>query len=179
MNLVILGRDGVINECSDELIKSADEWHAIPGSLEAIAQLNRHEYRVVIISNQTGIGSQLFDIDTLNQIHDKLFRQLTALGGHIECILFCPHDEHQDCECRKPKPGLFLDLQERLNMPLTNVPVVGDALEDLQAAREVGAQPILVKSGRGKQTLTTAVGLDSVDVYEDLADYVEQLLAQA
>ncbi len=179
MNLIILGRDGVINEFSDQSIMSADDWDAIPGSLEAIAQLNRHDYRVVIISNQAGIGSQLFDIDTLNQIHDKLFQQLASLGGHIECILFCPHEVHQDCDCRKPKPGLFLDLQERLNMPLTNVPVVGDALEDLQAAREVGAQPILVKSGRGIETLATAVGLDNVEVYDDLADYVEHLLAQA
>ena len=179
MDLIILGRDGVINQHSEQLIKSADEWEAIPGSLEAIAQLNRREYRVVIISNQAGIGSQRFDIDTLNQIHDKLFRQLAALGGHIECILFCPHEAHQDCDCRKPKPGLFQDLQERLNMPLTNVPVVGDALEDLQAAREVGAKPILVKSGRGMETFTTAVGLDNVEVYDDLAGYVEQLLAQA
>ena len=179
MNLIILGRDGVINQCSDSLIKSAEEWEPIPGSLEAIAQLNRHDYHVVIMSNQTGIGSRLYDIDTLNQIHDKLFQQLSALGGSIDCILFCPHEEHQECDCRKPKPGLLLDLQDRLNMPLTNVPVVGDDLTDLQVAREVGARPILVKSGRGAKTSDTAVGLDNVEVFDDLADYVEQLLAQA
>jgi len=176
MKLIILDRDGVINEDSEDFIKSPDEWIAIPGSLDAIARLNRHDYRVIVITNQSGIGRGLLDIQTLNAIHDKMHQQLAIHGGHIESILFCPHTPEEHCVCRKPKPGLFLDLQERLNIQLHDVPVVGDSLRDLQAAQEVDATPVLVRTGNGEATLATAVGLDNIAVYDSLADYTDYLL---
>jgi len=177
MKLVILDRDGVINEDSDEFIKSPDEWHAIPGSLEAIARLNRAGYSVIVITNQSGLARGLFDIETLNAIHDKMHKQLAALSGYVESILFCPHRAEDNCDCRKPKAGLYLDLQTRLNFSLSGVPSVGDSLRDMQAAREVGALPVLVKTGKGERTLANAIGLDNVPVYDDLASFTENLLS--
>jgi D-glycero-D-manno-heptose 1,7-bisphosphate phosphatase len=124
--LVILDRDGVINEDSDDFIKSPDEWQPIPGSLEAITRLNQANYRVVIATNQSGLARGLFTPDDLNQIHQKMLHQLENVGGIIDAIFFCPHAPNQDCKCRKPRPGLFYDLANRLSISLTNVPVVGD-----------------------------------------------------
>ena len=126
MQLVILDRDGVINEDSDTHVKSPAEWHPIPGSLEAIARLSRAGYRVVVATNQSGIGRGLFDVETLNAIHDRMKGHLAELGGSIDAIFFCPHRPEDDCACRKPKPGLLLEIASRLRAPLTGVPAVGD-----------------------------------------------------
>jgi D-glycero-D-manno-heptose 1,7-bisphosphate phosphatase len=176
MNLIILGRDGVINQPTDTCIKSPDEWVPIEGSLEAIARLTRGGYRIVIVTNQPGIGAGLFDIQALNVIHEKMYQQLTIQGGQIDSILFCPHTEQQACECRKPQAGLLLDLQNRLNITLTNVPMVGDTIDDVQAARKVGAAPVLVRTGKGEETVAKDAGLEQVPVYKNLAEYTEHLL---
>lgn len=176
MKLIILDRDGVINHDSDEFIKSPDEWHPIAGSLEAIARLNRAGYRVVVATNQSGLGRGLFDMDALLRIHDKLHRSLAVLGGSIDAIFFCPHRPEDHCGCRKPKPGLFLDIAARLQISLTAVPVVGDALRDVQAARAVGAKPMLVRTGKGRLTEERGEGLEGLAVYDDLAAAVEALL---
>jgi len=152
MKLVILDRDGVINFDSPQFIKSPDEWKPIPGSLDAIAHLNRWGYRVVVATNQSGVGRGLFDMDTLNAIHDKMMRAVGQAGGRIDAIFFCPHSADSTCDCRKPKPGLFREIAERFNVDLTNVPAVGDSLRDLQAAAAVGAQPLLVLTGKGEKT---------------------------
>jgi D-glycero-D-manno-heptose 1,7-bisphosphate phosphatase len=152
MKLVILDRDGVINLDSDQYIKSPDEWKPIPGSLEAIALLNQSGFRVVICTNQSGIGRGLFEMDTLNAIHDKMIRALAHIGGHVDAIFFCPHTATDECTCRKPKPGMFLQIEERFNVSLEGVPAVGDSLRDFQAASAVGAKPILVLTGKGKKT---------------------------
>lgn len=176
MKLIILDRDGVINEDSDEFIKSPDEFIPIPGSLQAIARLKHANYTVMIASNQSGIGRGLFTIATLNQIHEKLYRELNALGVTIDAIFFCPHTPDDACECRKPKPGLLRNISERLQTDLIGVPAVGDSLRDLEAARAVGAQPILVKTGKGRRTLEKGEGLEGVPIYNDLAAVVEALL---
>ena len=152
MKLVILDRDGVINYDSDAYIKNPDEWKPIPGSLEAVVRLNQAGYRVVLATNQSGIGRGLFEMATLNAIHDRLHRALGQLGGRIDAIFFCPHAQEDGCSCRKPKPGLFEQIGHRLNISLHGVPSVGDALRDLQAAAAVGAQPILVLTGKGQKT---------------------------
>lgn len=176
MKLIILDRDGVINEDSDQFIKSPEEWLPLPGSLEAIALLNRAGYRVVVISNQSGLGRGLFDIQALNSIHDKMLLCLAALGGQIESILFCPHSPDEQCECRKPKAGMFLDLQRRLNITLTDVYAVGDSLRDLQAAQLVNALPVLVRTGKGETTLANDEGLEGIPVFADLAEFTQHLL---
>lgn len=178
MHLVILDRDGVINQDSAEFIKSPEEWIAIAGSLEAIARLTQAGYRVVIASNQSGLARGLFSIDTLNRIHEKMNRQLAELGGSIEAIFFCPHGPKGSCQCRKPKPGLFLDIAARLGHSLSGVPAVGDSLRDLQAAATAGATPVLVRSGKGRQTEEKLAGaeINPVAVYDDLAAFVDTLL---
>jgi len=179
--LVILDRDGVINEDSDEFIKSAEEWQAIPGSLEAITRLNKAGYVVVVITNQSGVARGLLTYNTLNQIHQKMLDQLHALGGEISAIFFCPHGPDDGCECRKPLPGLFLDLQKRIECNLNEVDAVGDSRRDLEAAVAAGSRPVLVRTGKGKDT-EKSIGLAGVDarlgdvaVYDDLAAYVEAL----
>mgnify|MGYP001611192023 CR=1 FL=1 len=176
--LVILDRDGVINHDSDDYIKSPDEWLPIPGSLEAVARLNRAGYRVVVASNQSGLARGLFDMDTLTRIHDKLHRALAAAGGAVDAIFFCPHGPADHCACRKPQPGLLLDIAARLQTQLVDVPVVGDALRDVQAARAAGARPILVRTGKGAWTEIQGEGLQDVSVYDDLAAAVDALLAK-
>ncbi len=178
MKLIILDRDGVINADSDTYIKSPEEWIPLPGSLEAIARLNQAGYRVVVASNQSGIARGLFTLDTLHRIHDKLHRLLEAVGGEIEAIFFCPHAPDAGCTCRKPRPGLLLDIGERLQVSLNAIPMVGDSLRDLQAAQAVGARPLLVRTGKGEHTLAHAEGLVGIEVFADLAAVVETLLSR-
>ncbi|RKZ39220.1 MAG: D-glycero-beta-D-manno-heptose-1,7-bisphosphate 7-phosphatase [Gammaproteobacteria bacterium] len=178
--LLILDRDGVINHDSDDFVKSPDEWKPIKGSLEAIARLNQAEYWVVIITNQSGLARGLFTLEDLNQIHQKMHKQLANVNGRIEAIFFCPHSDKENCTCRKPRSGLFKDLANRLSISLNNVPAVGDSLRDLQAANAVGAMPVLVLTGKGQQTLHHIKEFhskfDRIPVYENLAAFVDELL---
>ncbi len=178
MKLVILDRDGVINEDSDAYIKSPEEWVAIPGSAEAVARLKRAGYTVVITTNQSGIARGYFDAETLEAIHRKMIQTIEAAGGGVDGIFFCPHGPEDGCDCRKPKPGLLLQVQAAFNTDLTDVPVIGDSLRDLQSADAVGARAILVLTGKGEKT---AAGLDpgsTVPVYADLARAVDALLKE-
>lgn len=150
--LVILDRDGVINFDSAQFIKSPAEWKPIPGSLEAIARLTQAGYRVVVATNQSGIGRGLFDMDTLNAIHEKMHKAVVNAGGRIDAIFYCPHTAEAGCDCRKPKAGMFRRISDTLNVELPNVPSVGDSLRDLQASAMAGCRPILVKTGKGEQT---------------------------
>lgn len=177
MKLVILDRDGVINQDSDQFIKNPDEWKTIPGSLEAIAKLNHTGYRVVVASNQSGIGRGLFDMGALNAINDKMYRALGQLGGRIDALFYCPHAAEADCDCRKPKPGMFLDIAQRFNVTLDGVPSVGDSLRDLQAASSAGAQPILVLTGKGRKTKAAGGLPEGTMVFADLAEAVRRIVA--
>lgn len=177
MELVILDRDGVINQDSSKYIRSPEEWIPIPGSLDAISRLNRAGYRVVIASNQSGIARRLFDIDTLNRIHETMHRQLAEVGGHVDAIFICPCLPKDNCECRKPKPGMLLEISERLRTPLEKVAYIGDKLIDVQAARAAGARPFLVKTGYGKKTLKSKETFDDVAVFENLAEAADTLIA--
>ncbi len=179
MKLVVLDRDGVINEDSDAFIKSPDEWQPIKGSLEAIARLNQADYQVVIASNQSGLARGLFSIETLNQIHDKMHRMLAEVGGQVDAVFFCPHGSGDGCHCRKPDTGLFEQIAERLGLSLQDVPVLGDSLRDLQAAQTVGAEPMLVLTGKGEKTqlLLKHNNLNSIKVYANLAAAVDAMLA--
>ena len=175
--IVILDRDGVINYDSDQYIKCPDEWEPIPGSLEAIVSLNQADYRVVIITNQSGIARGLFTLDDLNQIHHKMYKQLSDIGGAIEAIFFCPHSEQENCNCRKPCPGLFHEFANHFGVRLTNVPAVGDSLRDLQAAAISGALPVLVRTGKGLRTLKSDMeGVEETPVYDNLAAFVDSFL---
>ena len=177
MKLIILDRDGVINHDSDEYIKSAKEWQPIEGSLEAIARLTHADWRVVVATNQAGIGRELFDYADLFSIHDKMTRIVNELGGRIDGIFFCPHLPEESCHCRKPKPGMLEQVAQRLQVDLKGVPMVGDSLKDLQAAQAAGATPILVRTGNGKQTeASLPESLAKTHVFDNLAAAVTHLL---
>lgn len=176
MPLVILDRDGVINEDSDAYIKSVDEWIPIPGSLQAIARLNQAGYTVVIVTNQSGIARGLYTLDTLTKIHRHMMDRLATEGGVIDAIFFCPHGPADHCACRKPQPGLMQDVAKRYALSLQGVPAVGDSLRDVQAAVAVGARPILVRTGKGERTITAGKGLEGIEVYADLATFVDALI---
>lgn len=178
MRLAILDRDGVINQDSEDFIRSPEQWLPIPGSLEAIARLRRAEYRVVIITNQSGVGRGEYTLDMMNKINMRMFELIRQKGGEIDALLFCPHAPDAGCECRKPKPGMFKELGRRLKVNLTGVPAVGDSRRDLEAAIAVGAQPVLVRTGKGLETLEAIRQSDDqplkqVPVYDDLAAFVE------
>ncbi len=178
MKLIILDRDGVINQDSDDYIKTVDEFIPLPGSLEAIARLNQAGYRVTVATNQSGIARGYYDIATLNAMHDKLRRLLSNLGASIDMIAFCPHGPDDNCDCRKPKPGLYREIAKRFETSLKGVPVIGDSLRDLQAAVEVGAKPILVRTGKGMRTLEKEGELEGIPVYDDLAAAITALLEE-
>lgn len=179
MKLIILDRDGVINFDSAQFIKSPDEWKPIPGSLEAIARLTREGWRVVVATNQSGLARGLFEMTTLNAIHAKMHKAVAQAGGRIEAVFYCPHAADTNCDCRKPKPGLFDEIAARYGRDLSGVPAVGDSLRDLQAAMGVGAKPILVRTGKGEKTLAAGGLPANTPVYADLAEAVEHLLSPA
>lgn len=177
MKLIVLDRDGVINVDSDQFIKSPDEWKPIPGSLEAIARLNESGWRVVVASNQSGVGRGLFDMDTLNAINEKMTKAIGQAGGRLDAIFFCPHSADSTCDCRKPRPGMFVQIAERFNVDMKGVPVVGDSLRDLQAGVAVGCQPYLVLTGKGAKTQADPALPEGTLVFPDLAAVAAQLTA--
>ncbi len=148
--LIILDRDGTINRDSDDYIKSPDEWLPLPGALDAMARLCQAGWHLVIASNQSGLGRGLFDLSTLNQMHDKMNKLLAVQGGRVDAIFFCPHLPQDQCACRKPLPGLFEHIGERFGVPLSQVHAVGDSLRDAQAAALVGCQTHLVCTGKSE-----------------------------
>lgn len=177
--LVILDRDGVINHDSDAYIKTLAEWIPIPSAISAIAKLTRSGFIVAVATNQSGIARGYYDQATLHTMHERLNSLVEAEGGSIVCIAYCPHGPDQQCQCRKPKPGLLLQIQHYLGMgSLEGSWMVGDSLRDLQAGEAVGCRPVLVKTGKGEKTLSKNVGLEKAMVYRDLAEFADWLCSQ-
>ncbi|HET7306349.1 MAG TPA: D-glycero-beta-D-manno-heptose 1,7-bisphosphate 7-phosphatase [Gammaproteobacteria bacterium] len=178
MKVVILDRDGVINYDSPDYIKSADEWRPIAGSLEAIAQFKRAGWRVAVATNQAGIARSLFTQAALDGIHDRMLTAIRAAGGDIDALVYCPHRAEDHCECRKPAPGLLHEIARRLQVDLDGVPFVGDTLKDINAARAVGARPLLVRTGQGEATLAAIGHAPDVAIFADLAAAASYLTGQ-
>jgi D-glycero-D-manno-heptose 1,7-bisphosphate phosphatase len=176
LRLIILSRDGVINEDADDAIRSADRWVPIAGSLEAIARLTQAGYHIVVATNQPGIAAGLFDLETLHAMQRKMDKLLAPLGGSVDAVFFCPHGPADACDCRKPKPGLFLDIARRYQTRLQGVPAVGRTPADLEAARAAGARPVLVRTGKGRRLPADSIP-EQTPVFESLADFAEALLA--
>lgn len=176
--LVILDRDGVINVDSAQFIKNPDEWKPISGSLEAIARLRQNGYRIVVATNQSGVGRGLFDMDTLNRIHQKMHKAVVAAGGQIDAVFYCPHAADSRCDCRKPKPGMFKRISETLNIDLKGVAAIGDSLRDLQACAAVGCKPMLVLTGKGEKTRADGGLPEGTQEFADLAAAVDHILAK-
>jgi D-glycero-D-manno-heptose 1,7-bisphosphate phosphatase len=171
-----IDRDGVVNEDSDEYIKSAAEWIPIPGSIDGIAKLTQAGYRIAIITNQSGLARGIYDLASLNAMHRKLREFLSTSGGQVEMILFCPHQPSDNCNCRKPHPGLFVQLAQRFGCSLEGVPFIGDSVTDVVAGRIVGMEPILVRSGKGERTLREHPELLSeLRVFRDLKAFADSV----
>jgi D-glycero-D-manno-heptose 1,7-bisphosphate phosphatase len=180
MKLVILDRDGTINADSDEYIKSPEEWQPLPGALEAIARINHAGWHVVIASNQSGLGRGLFDVASLNAMHAKMHKLLSAHGGRIDAVFYCPHAPDEGCRCRKPEPGLFEQIAERFGVDLEDVPVVGDGVRDLQAGAAAGCEPHLVLTGKGAALKGRPLPPEypaGTQVHEDLGAFADWLVA--
>jgi D-glycero-D-manno-heptose 1,7-bisphosphate phosphatase len=175
MKLVILDRDGTINLDSEDYIKSPAEWTPIKGSLEAIARLIQADYRVVVATNQSGIGRGLFDSQALFAIHDKLQRALGLVGGRIDAFFFCPHRADEGCRCRKPQPGMLIEAARRFNVAIEDVSMVGDSRKDVEAAAAAGARPVLVLTGNGAKTQAEGNLPRGTTVHADLAAFARQL----
>lgn len=175
MSLIILDRDGVINQFSGEMILSPADWVPIDGSLEAIAKLNQAGYRVVVITKQPSIAQGLLDVETLTKVHSKMRRMLAQVGGKIEAVLYCPHGPDDDCSCWKPLNGTLSELATRLRIDLMGVPVIASTLSNIQAAQAVGARPILVRTANLEHAIVEELPTD-VEIYDDLASISVKLL---
>ena len=178
MKLIVLDRDGVINHDSDAYIKSADEWVPIDGSLEAIARLNHAGYVVVVASNQSGLARGYFDIEALSAMHQKMDEMLVKIGGQVDAVFYCPHGPDDGCECRKPKPGMLLEIGQRFNVPLKDVVFIGDSISDIKAASNARARAILVRTGKGvkAEKIMQAECKEPIPVFDDLAAAVTEIL---
>lgn len=179
MKLIILDQTGVINQSRETFIKTPEEWIPIPGSLEAIARLTQAGYRVVIVTNQSGIGRGLLDMATYNAINDKMYKAVNHAGGRIDAIFFCPHTSADQCACRKPAIGMFDEITQRYGVNLKNVAAVGDSLKDLQAADAAGAIPLLVLTGNGQKTRDDNELPANTRIFENLAAVADALAGEA
>lgn len=178
MSCIILDRDGVINQDSADYIKSPAEWHAIPGSLEAVARLNRAGFRVVIATNQSGIARGYYDVSMLDLIHEKMRRELAAVGGYVDEIFFCPHHPDEGCYCRKPKPGLLFDIRDKYKLNLADTFFIGDSHVDVQAARLAGCPPLLVMTGKGCLTREQYPDDAVIPYFADLTAAVDYVISE-
>lgn len=178
IKLVILDRDGVINQDSDEYVKSVDEWLPLPGSARAIARLCKAGYQVAVATNQSGLARGYFSLDDLNAMHEKMTALVDAEGGSFAHIAYCPHGPDDHCDCRKPLPGLIHQIEEALNVSAKGCYMVGDSLRDLQAGQAADMKAALVLTGKGERTKAKGEGLDSVEEFADLSAFVDWYLAQ-
>ncbi|MBK3442684.1 D-glycero-beta-D-manno-heptose 1,7-bisphosphate 7-phosphatase [Pseudomonas lactis] len=175
LKLLILDRDGVINYDSDAYIKSVEEWIPLPGSIEAIAQLSKAGWTVAIATNQSGIARGYYDIATLEAMHARLRALVAEQGGEVGLVVYCPHGPDEGCDCRKPKPGMLKIISEHYKVPLAGIWFVGDSLGDLEAAKAVDSQPVLVKTGKGEKTQAKNLPVGTL-IFDDLAAVAAELI---
>jgi len=179
MKLIILDRDGVINHDSDNYIRTVDQWIALPGSITAIANLSKAGYTIAISTNQSGIGRGYYTLDTLHAMHDKMLNLVTAKGGEIHKIVYCPHTPDDYCTCRKPKPGMLNDILKsypNANAKDSQCWFVGDSLRDIEAAQAIEMQSALVKTGKGQRTLDKGMLNADTPVFDDLLAFSRHLI---
>jgi len=182
--LVILGRDGILNIYREDHVKSPDEWEPIPNALEAVARLNHAGWHTVVATNQSGIGRGMIDMASINTVHQRMMQRLAEAGGRLDAVFFCPHTPEDDCDCRKPRPGLMKQIAQRYGIELRTVPMVADTLRDLQAAHAAGCEPHLVRTGRAaaltdKQVVEIVQQVPMTEVHDSLSEFVDFLLERA
>ena len=181
MKLIVLDRDGTLNEAPEDYIRSPEDWVPLPGALEAVARLNQGGWRVVVASNQSGLGRGLFDMATLNAIHARMHKELAAVGGRVEAVFFCPHAPEDGCDCRKPAPGLFLQAALRMGVPVGQIVTAGNALRHVQAGAAAGCEPHLILTGQSRRYRDGGLpeGLPpGTGVHTDLMAFADFVLAR-
>jgi D-glycero-D-manno-heptose 1,7-bisphosphate phosphatase len=183
IKLVILGRDGVLNEFREGHVTAPEEWEPIAGAMEALARINHAGWHAVVATNQAGIGRGMIDMAAVNAVHARMNQQLMVQGARLDAVFFCPHTPEDDCDCRKPKPGMLLDIGRRYGADLSSVPMIGDTLRDLQAAHAAGCEPHLVRSGRaarldGEQIAHMLAQVPQARVHASLGAFADHLLAR-
>lgn len=183
MKLIILGRDGILNEYRDDHVKSPEEWQPVRGALEAVARLNQAGWHVVVATNQAGIGRGMIDMASVNLIHAHMNKLMQAQGARLDAVFFCPHTPEERCDCRKPLPGMMREIGRRYGVDLHQVPVAADTLRDLQAAQAAGCEPHLVRTGRAARLDDAQVGqlvqeVPEARVHADLAALADHLIAR-
>ena len=180
--LIILDRDGVINEDSDNYVRSVDEWLPIDGSVEAIAKLSKAGYSIAVATNQSGLARDYFPPETLDAMHQKMTDLVQSEGGKIDAIFFCPHGPDDACECRKPKPGMINQALAQFHQPASETWVVGDSLRDIQAGQQSGCKTAIVVTGKGERTLKLIAEKETtyadVPVFSNLNAFAEELLKE-
>lgn len=174
--MVILDRDGVINHVADDDVTTVDGWDPIPGSIEAISRLKKAGYLVTIATNHSGIARGLYGEEELQAMHKKMQRMLATRGASVDGIFYCPHGPEANCICRKPKPGLLFQIAKKFEIDLSETPLVGDNISDIQAAKMANAKPILVRTGKGEYVMQHFPEALDVPVYDDLAHFVRETL---
>ena len=177
--LVITGRDGILNHFRSDHVKAPEEWHPIPGALEAVARLNHAGWHVVVATNQSGIGRGMIDMTSVNAVHQHMMKLLAEKGGRIDAVFFCPHTATEQCGCRKPRTGMLEEIAARFHVDMKAVPFVGDALKDLKAAELVGAQPVLVLTGKGEKTKAEGGLPKGTLVFADLAEASRHVISHS
>jgi D-glycero-D-manno-heptose 1,7-bisphosphate phosphatase len=181
LKLVILGRDGILNEYREDHVKAPAEWQAIEGALEAVARLNHAGWHAVVATNQSGIGRGMIDMASVNAVHSHMMQRLQVVGGRLDAVFFCPHTPEDQCDCRKPRPGLMKEISHRYGIDLKHVPMVSDTLRDMQAAQAAGCEPHLVLSGRSArlddgQIAHVLAQVPDTQLHESLGAFAEFLL---
>ena len=179
--LVILGRDGILNEYREDHVKSPEEWQTVPGALEAVSRLNHAGWHVVVATNQSGIGRGMIDMASVNAVHAHMNQRLMVQGGRIDAVFFCPHTPEEHCDCRKPLPGMMIDIGRRFGMDITQVPMASDTLRDMMAAQAAGCEPHLVLTGRAAALDEAALKriveqVPRTQVHKDLGAFADHLL---
>ncbi len=174
--MVILDRDGVINQLAEDEVTTVDAWEPIPGSIEAISRLKKAGYLVAVASNHSGIARGLYSQEKLQEMNARMQRMLEMRGANIDGIFYCPHGPEANCICRKPKPGLLFQIAQKFKIDLPQTPMVGDNISDVQAAKMANAKPVLVRTGKGEYVMQHFPEALDVPVFDDLAHFVRETL---
>lgn len=174
--LVLIDRDGVVNEDREDFVRSTSDWVPIEGSLGAISRLNRAGFLVALATNQSGVARGLISEMALEAIHRKLSAQLAIQDGHLDAIFVCHHGPSDGCDCRKPRPGLLKAALSRFDLRAAEAVFIGDRETDLRAALCAGVRPILVRTGYGSDAEAFALSR-GIHVADDLAQASELILS--
>jgi histidinol-phosphate phosphatase family protein len=155
VSTIFIDRDGVINVNRSDYVKSWDEFHFLPGSREAIVKLSRAGHRIVVCTNQAAVAKRIISVETVEDIHRRMVAEIADMGGVIEKVYYCPHAREENCDCRKPQPGMLLRARDELGLNMCDAVFVGDSMSDVRAGLAAGVHAILVLSGLGLEQFRT------------------------